>query len=113
MSKKITRPPARTPEEDENYMISIAMRAAEEKILSGKAPSQLLTHFLKKASVKDQLEKEKLEAEVELIKAKKESLESQRMLEGLYADAIKAFAIYTGHDEDDEEESEDYNANFY
>jgi len=107
MSKKSTRPPARTPEEDENYMIGIAMRAAEEKILSGKASSQLLTHFLKKASVKDQLEKEKLEAEVELLKAKKESLESQKMLEGLYAQAIKAFAIYTGNDDEEDEECDE------
>lgn len=107
MSKKSTRPPARTPEEDENYMISIAMRAAEEKILSGKASSQLLTHFLKKASVKDQLEKEKLEAEVELLKAKKESLESQKMLNELYTKAIKAFAIYTGNDDEEDEECDE------
>ena len=113
MRKREKRPPARTPEEDENYMIGIAMRAAEEKILSGKASSQLLTHFLKKASVKDQLEKQKLEAEVELLKAKKESLESQKMLEGMYAEAIKAFSIYTGHDEDDEESDDYYDADLY
>lgn len=107
MKETTKRPPARTPEEEENYMISIAMKAAEDKILSGKASSQLLTHFLKKASIKEQLEKEKLEAEVELLKAKKESLESQRMLDSLYADAIKAFALYTGNDED-EEEIDDY-----
>lgn len=106
------RPPARTPEEQENYMIEIAMEAAEKKIKSGKASSQLLTHFLKKASVKETLEKEKLEAEVELLKAKKESLESQKLLQELYADAIKAFAIYTGHDEDDEE-SDDYYPDLY
>ena len=111
MDETIRRPPARTPEEEENYMINIAMKAAEEKIISGKASSQLLTHFLKKASVKEQLEKDKLEAEVALLKAKKESLESQRMLEGLYAEAIKAFAIYTGND--DEEEGDFYDSDIY
>ena len=113
MKEKHTRPPARTPEEEENYMIGIAMKAAEKKILSGKATSQLLTHFLKKASVKEQLEKEKLEAEVELLKAKKESLDRQQVLEGLYADALKAFAIYTGKDEDDGEECEVYDEDVY
>jgi hypothetical protein len=112
MGKKVSRPPARTPEEEEHYMIGISMKAAEEKILSGKASSQLLTHFLKKASVKEQLEKEKLEAEVELLKAKKESLESQRMLEGLYTEAIKAFAIYTGND-NEEEIVDEYDSDLY
>lgn len=107
MAETHKRPPARTPEEEENYMIGIAVKAAEKQILSGKASSQLLTHYLKLATVKERLEKEKLEAEVELIKAKKESLESQKQLEALYGDAIKAFAIYTGNDED-EEEYEDY-----
>lgn len=100
------RPPARTPTEEENYMIDIAMKAAEDKILSGRASSQLLTHFLKKASVKEQLEKEKLEAEVELLKAKKKSLETQEVLEKMYAEAMRYFAIYTGQDE--EEETDEY-----
>lgn len=104
MRKTDRRPPARTPEEDENYMIGIAMKAAEDKILSGKASSQLLTHFLKKASVKDQLEKEKLEAEVALLKAKKESIENQQAWDAMYANAIHAFGIYIGKDDDDEEE---------
>lgn len=104
MRKTGKRPPARTPEEDENYMIGIAMKAAEDKILSGKASSQLLTHFLKKASVKDQLEKEKLEAEVALLKAKKESIENQQAWDTMYANAIQAFGIYIGKDDEDEEE---------
>ena len=107
MGETRKRPSARTPEEEEDYMISISVRAAEKQILEGRASSQLLTHYLKLATVKERLEKEKLEAEVELLKAKKESLESTRQLEVLYADAIKAVALYTGNSEDDEEE-EDY-----
>lgn len=108
MGETRKRPPARTPEEEENYMISIAVKAAEDQILSGKASSQLLTHYLKLATVKEKLEKEKLEAEVELLKAKKESLESQKMLETLYGDAIKAIAEYTGHGDEDDEEYDEY-----
>lgn len=108
MGETRKRPPARTPEEEENYMISIAVKAAEKQILDGRASSQVLTHYLKLATMKERLEKEKLEAEVELLKAKKESLESTRQLEILYADAIKAVALYTGHSEDDEEEDEEY-----
>lgn len=108
MGETRKRPPARTPEEEENYMISIAVKAAEDQILSGRASSQLLTHYLKLATVKERLEKEKLEAEVELLKAKKESLESQKMLETLYGDAIKAIAEYTGHGDEDDEEYDEY-----
>lgn len=108
MKEKSKRPPARTPEEEENYMIGIAVRAAEDQILSGRASSQLLTHYLKLATVKERLEKEKLEAEVELLKAKKESLESAKQLEILYGDAIKAIAEYTGHGDEEDEEYDDY-----
>ena len=108
MGETRKRPPARTPEEEENHMISIAVKAAEDQILSGRASSQLLTHYLKLATVKERLEKEKLEAEVELLKAKKESLESQKMLETLYGDAIKAIAEYTGHGDEDDEEYDEY-----
>jgi hypothetical protein len=88
-------------------MINIAVRAAEQQILSGRASSQLLTHYLKLGTAKERLEKQKLEAEVELLKAKKESLESAKQLEILYGDAIKAIAEYTGHSDDDED-IEDY-----
>ena len=108
MGETRKRPPARTPEEEENYMIGIAVKAAEKQILSGRASSQLLTHYLKLATVKERLEKEKLEAEVELLKAKKENLESQKMLETLYGDAIKAIAEYTGHDDEEDDEYDDY-----
>lgn len=108
MGETRKRPPARTPEEEENYMIGIAVKAAEDQILSGKASSQLLTHYLKLATAKERLEKQKLEAEVELIKAKKEYMDSQKQLDALYADAIKAFAEYSGNEVEDDEEYEDY-----
>ena len=107
MGETRKRPPARTPEEEENYMISISVQAAEKQILSGKASSQLLTHYLKLATTKERLEKEKLEKEIELLKAKTEAIESSKQTEELYREAIKAMAVYAGAG-DDEEESEDY-----
>lgn len=107
MKETRKRPPARTPEEEENYMISIAVDAAEKQILSGKASSQLLTHYLKLATVKERLEKEKLEKEIELLRAKTEAIESSKQTEALYRDAIKAMAIYAGASNDDEEDDEE------
>lgn len=108
MKETRKRPPARTPEEEENYMISIAVKAAEEQILSGKASSQLLTHYLKLATAKERLEKEKLETEIQLLRAKTEAIESSKQTEELYRKAIEAMAIYTGSASDADEEEENY-----
>ena len=44
--------------------------------------------------------------ENELLKAKTEALESAKRTEELYAEAIKAYARYSGHYEEDEENDE-------
>ena len=80
MAETKRRPPARTPQEEENYMIRISVDAAEQQILGGKASSQLLTHYLKLAAMRERekLEREKLEKEIELLKAKKEAIETAK-----------------------------------
>lgn len=89
-----------TPEARENQMISLAIDLAEKQLLDGTATSQVITHYLKLGTTKEMLEKEKLERENELLKAKTESLQSQKRVEELYAEAIKAIRSYTsGSDE--------------
>lgn len=111
MAKKETRTckrylkPATSPEERENQLINLAMDAAEEQLSNGSASSQVITHFLKLATIKEQLEREKLAAEVELANAKKKELESNDEREKLYRDAINAFRGYSGQDV---EENDDY-----
>lgn len=95
--------PATTPEAKENQMISLAFDLVEQRLLDGTASSQETTHFLKLASAKARLEKEKLELENELIKAKTESLQSAKRIEELYADAINAMKRYSGHCDSDDE----------
>lgn len=105
MAETRRRPPARTPEDEENYMIRISVEAAEKQILSGKASSQLLTHYLKLAATRDRdkLEKDKLEKEIELLKAKRDAIETAKETEALYREAIKAFSLYAGEVDDDGE----------
>ena len=69
--------PALTPEARENQMIALAMDLVEQRLRNGTASSQETTHFLKLATVKEQREREKLEAEIKLANAKIASLESQ------------------------------------
>ena len=108
MPQNRKRPPARTPEEEENYMISIAVQAAEKKILEGNASSQLLCHYLKLATQKERLEKEKLENEITLLRAKTEAIASAKQMDEIYTAAIRAMGLYTGSsnsfDEDDYDE---------
>ena len=96
--------PALSPEARENQMISLAVNSAEEQLRNGTASSQIICHYLKLASTREQLEKEKLERENELLRAKTESLKSAKRVEELYSKALSAMKNYSGHTEDDEDE---------
>lgn len=100
-TKKTKSLPALDPESRENQLISLAVNLAEEKLRDGTASNQLIVHYLKLGSTKERLEKEKLEAENKLLKAKTETLESSKRSEELYAEAIKAITHYSGHYEDE------------
>lgn len=88
--------PALSPEARERQCIALAMDLVEERLRNGTATSQETTHFLKLASRKEQLEREKIELENELIRAKTKAVNSSESSEKLYSDAIKAFQVYSG-----------------
>jgi hypothetical protein len=77
-------------------MISLAMDLVEQRLRDGSASSQETTHFLKLASARAQVELRRLEAETEMIVAKKESLQSQQRSEEMFREAIDAFRRYSG-----------------
>lgn len=89
--------PARTVEGREQQMVALAMDLAERKLRDGTASNQLICHFLKYGTVQAELEKEKIKADVELQKAKVESIKSERVREELYAEAISALKGYQGN----------------
>lgn len=99
---KRIRPPL-TPEARENQMIALAMDLVEQRLLNGTASSQETTHFLKLGTAKEKLERERLEKENELLKAKTEAIQSGQRVEELYKDAIRAMKKYSGNGEKDEE----------
>ena len=99
--------PALTPEARENQMISLAMDLVEQRLLNGTASSQETTHFLKLGTAKEKLEREKLEMENELIKARTEAIQSGQRMEELYEEAIKAMKNYSGNGAYDDEYYED------
>ena len=108
-SRKPLRP-ALTPEARENQLISLAIDLVEQRLLDGTASSQETTHFLKLATNKAKLERERFELENELIRAKTQALKDQADMKVLYADAIAAMRRYSGHGsaDYDDEECDDY-----
>ena len=94
--------PALTPEARENQMISLAVDLAERQLQEGTASSQVITHYLKLGSMRERLEREKLEEENKLLKAKTAQIQSMKRVEELYEEAIKAMRNYGGQGEQDE-----------
>ena len=88
--------PALTPEARESQMGYLAMELAEKQLRDGTASSQVITHFLKIVSSKERLEKERLEEENKLLRAKTKSLSDSADSKALYENAIKAFRSYSG-----------------
>lgn len=98
MPKK--RPPAMSPEARENQLIAAAIDLAEQQLRDGTASPSVITHFLKLASTKQQLEIEKLKSETEFLRAKADAVQSNQRSEELYAEAIAAMKRYSGVEED-------------
>lgn len=87
---------ALTPEGREQQLIALAYDLVEERLRNGTATSQETTHFLKLGTEKARAELEVLKMQKELMAAKKENLESQKVEQQLYIDAIEAMRRYSG-----------------
>lgn len=105
--KKSSSRATMSPEAYENHLINMAYKAVEKRIESGEATAAELVHFLRQGSIREQLELEKMKKENELLKAKTESIASQKEVKELYAEAISAFRKYSGIPAVDEEEFDD------
>lgn len=88
--------PGLTPESRENQLIALAVDLAERQMREGTASSQVITHYLKLGSTRERLERERLEEENKLLRAKTKALEDQKEIKELYADALKAMRRYSG-----------------
>lgn len=87
--------PANTPEARESQLISLAVNQVEQQLVDGVASTAILVHFLKLATAKEQMERAKLESEVELLRAKAETINSNKEMKELYAEALTAMSDYS------------------
>ena len=86
--------PAITPEAREQQLISLAVNLAEKQLRDGTASSQVITHYLRLGTERERYELERLRADVELSRAKRDSYESSKLKEEMYAKAIAAMKDY-------------------
>ena len=93
--------PAITPEGREDQLSAYAINLAEEQLRNGTASSQVITHYLKLGSMKERQERQKLEEEIKLLKAKTEAIKSEQERNELYSQVIDAIRTYTPHAADE------------
>lgn len=101
-------PLATSPEAQDNQMIALAVKLAERQLRDGTAAPSVITHYLKMASTREQLELETLRSKNKLLEAQTEAIESAKRIEELYAEAISAMRRYSGHAEEEYDEDEPY-----
>jgi hypothetical protein len=105
------RPRATTPEARERQMVSLAFDEAERQIREQKASSQVITHFLKLGTAREELERAKIERENRLLDARVQQIQDAGHMEEMLGEAMRYFTGYkTGHlppPVDDEDDYED------
>lgn len=102
--------PGLSVESREGQLVSLAYDEAEKQLRNGTASSQIISHFLKLGTTLAELQKEKLRKDNLLTEAKVAKIKSEKNSEELYSKALRAFGIYSGRDnsDDDYEEDDDY-----
>lgn len=106
--KKRRQSKAYTAEERENQLIALSYDLVEQRLRDGTATAAETVHFLKLGSSREKVEREGMRLKQEYEKAKTETLMSQKSAEDLYANAIRAFGRYSGHEDEDDYDDEDY-----
>jgi hypothetical protein len=101
------RPPATSPEDNEQRLIGLAADLAQRQLEDGSASAQVITHYLKLGSSRERLEQEKVRRETILLGARVEAMESAKRVEALYGEALAAMRAYQGDAPDPADEFDD------
>lgn len=97
-SKGRVSPPAMTPQARENQLTALAMDLAERQLRDGTASAQVISHFLKQGAAETELKKENLALRNELLVAQTDQIASQKKVEELYEEALRAMKTYGGNE---------------
>ena len=89
-------PPAINPQDREDQLIALAVDLAEQRLRDGTASNQLIAEIMKLGTTKERLQKEKLQRENEMLRAKTEAIEAQKRTDEMYKKALNAMRSYAG-----------------
>lgn len=89
-------PPAITSQDREDQLIALAVDLAEQRLRDGTASNQLIAEIMKLGTTKERLQKEKLQRENEMLRAKTEAIEAQKHTDEIYKKALNAMRSYAG-----------------
>lgn len=92
----IASTPAMTPEDREDQLIALATNLAEQRLRDGTASNQLIAEIMRLGTTKERLQKEKLQRENEMLRAKTEAIMAQKSTDQLYKRALDAMRSYAG-----------------
>lgn len=106
-NENVSSPPLMTEEARENVCITLAMNLAEKQLRDGTASPSVITHYLKMGSPKTRLEIEQMREDIKLTRAKTTAVTEAKELTDIYKEAMKAFGIYSGKSNPEEEEMYD------
>ena len=87
-----------TPQARENQLTALAMDLAEQQLREGTASAQVISHFLKQGAAETELKKENLALRNELLVAQTDQIASQKKVEELYEEALRAMKTYGGNE---------------
>lgn len=87
---------ATTPEKQEHILIGLAYELAERQLRDGTASPMIVSQLLKRGTLREELELEKLRRENAVLESKKTVLDSNTNTERLMAEAISAMRSYQG-----------------
>ena len=96
------RRPATTPEGRMQQMAALAEELAEKQMIAGTASAQVITHYLKSTTMREQLEQEKIRNENLRLEAQIAQINAQSGSTELGERVIAALTIYKGSDDDDD-----------
>lgn len=102
------RSPAKTPEEQEQLLISKSHKLIERQIDDGSISSTVLAIYAKAGTERDRLEKERMREEVIVLRQKVKTMEAAVDVKNLMSDALAAFQGYSGRSDEFYEEDDEY-----
>lgn len=106
---KRRRAPAQSPEAAERRCTMLAYSLAEKQLEDGNASPSVITHFLKLATERSKLEREKLSRETELLQTKNVAIQESKNMQEMLSDAMNMMKRYQGNmGEDEEDYDEDW-----